>query len=197
MLFDGFMKKNIFIIVLLFVCGCTSSNNKYSDFEKFNLKDRDAKLYEYHSSSSTVDTYALADISVDRYGSAPEGFLTGFFYQIENGEYILLDEIESCGAENAHKYEKDNQFFGNELYVLRCTGGLLLGYSFNKEKINKRELHLDMTEITKDINDTIDIHNIEKITEDFIYVNGSFHSKLGQNILIECSKEDLKCTLSN
>ena len=187
------VKKGLLILFALILCGCTK--DKYSNYEKFDLKGKEAAYYEYHPDGYEIDRYALTDITKEKYGDTYEGRVHGLLYQTETGEYILIDEIQSCGGEGVTDDTRNNQIFGNKLYIARCTGGYLLEYTLDKENFSVRDLRLDLSSIKDAEKRRLHAYDFEKITENEIYFNAS--DNVGKKEIIKCSKDSLKCTLEN
>lgn len=189
-------KKIIFLILFgcVFLTGC---GDKYKNFEHYDLKKLNANSYTFHYDNKD-DIYAVADITNIKNDM---GGIVGLFYKINDGDYILLDEIENCGntdsdyiLSNAVNYfyqRKDNN--QAKLYTSRCVGAnLLYEYTLEKEKISKKQLEFDYLDITKDA-DTISSSRILKVEDNYIYFDVSLNSARTQ-VDIKCDFSSMKCS---
>lgn len=189
-------KKIIFLILF----GCiflTACGNKYKNFEHYDLRKLNINDYTFHYDNRD-DTYAVADITNIKNDM---GGIVGLFYKISDDDYILLDEIESCGntdsdyiLSNVANYfyqRKDNN--QAKLYTSRCLGAnLLYEYTLEKEKISKKQLEFDYSDITKGT-DTINSSRILNVDDDYIYLDVSLNSARTQ-VNIKCDFNSMKCS---
>lgn len=189
-------KKIIFLILF----GCiflTACGNKYKNFEHYDLRKLNINDYTFHYDNRD-DTYAVADITNIKNDM---GGIVGLFYKISDDDYILLDEIESCGNTDSDYILSNvaNYFYqrkGNnqaKLYTSRCLGAnLLYEYTLEKEKISKKQLEFDYSDITKGT-DTINSSRILNVDDDYIYLDVSLNSARTQ-VNIKCDFNSMKCS---
>ena len=94
-------------------------------------------------------------------------------------------------AVNYFYQRKDNN--QAKLYTLRCVGAnLLYEYTLEKEKISKKQLDFDYSDITKDA-DTISSSRILKVEDNYIYFDVSLNSARTQ-VDIKCDFSSMKCS---
>ncbi len=189
------MKKIIFsLICILLLCGCSvDEKDEFENYKHYQLKSSDIVSYSFNLGYNNNVTYALADISEG------EGFTTGLFYQIGDNGYILLDEIESCGDENAHEDVAHNYFVNDKLYIVRCLGALIFEYTLNGKDIQKKELKFDESLIINELEEDghphyLETHRIEKVDANYIYFNANIHN--GSSVNVKCSLKEYKCELN-
>lgn len=191
-------KKILFLILFccIFFTGC---RNEYKNFEHYDLKNKNITTYTFHYDNRD-DIYAIADITDIKNDM---GGIVGLFYKTNDDDYILLDEIESCGntdsdyilseAVNYFYQRKDNQHA--KLYTSRCVGAnLLYEYTLEKENISKKQLKFDYSDITNDV-DTINSSRILNVDDNYIYFDVSLNS--ARQINIKCDFNSMKCSRTN
>lgn len=190
------MKKLLLVVVVMFLCGCGSDvNNDYASYKLYELKSSDIVSYTYNMGYNNNVTYALADISEG------EGFTTGLFYQVDENDYILLEEIESCGDENAHESSLYNVFNNDKLYTVRCLGASINEYTLNGTEVQKKELKFDESKVLETLEKDesphyLESHKIDRVDVDYIYFEAVIHNG-PSNVKVKCSFKDNKCELND
>ncbi len=143
----------VILFLILYICGCGKKEemDQFFDFEHFDLIGKNINSYTFYSDDKR-ETYAVADITLERHD---EGEINGLFYKIADNDYILLDEIESCGnQDDLYKYERYNYFYSddknnqNKLFINRYLGGSLLEYTLEEENFQKKVLKFDTFNIS-------------------------------------------------
>lgn len=188
-------------LVILTICGalcdCKKEEN-YKDYEHYDLKDKEKIVFKYMEEDGTLQEYAMSDITE---GEPIMAYHEGLFYKLNDSDYILLDSLYN-NIDPSYAYKGQTKqytyFYDNKIYVKRSFIGLLLiEYTLNKEKTEKKEISFDVSKIVNSDWHLYckDIRNIEKNTiifdecsvrdEDTIYDNQTFELK--------CSLEDYKC----
>lgn len=194
--------KLLFVLVVcIFLCSsCVGQKSDFDKFEHFDLKNKDINSYSFYCDDS-IETYAIADITFER---QDEGGINGLFYKIDNNDYILLDEIESCGSQddlyNNERYTyfyRDDSNNQNKIFVNRCLGSLLLEYTLEGENFEKVELKFDTSEISSNPLEHVMIDYIEKVENQNIYYNANINNTDNHDITIMCSLSTYKCELIN
>lgn len=196
------VKKNavLFFFLILCICGCGNKKqiDQYADFDHFDLKNKNINSYTFHYDDN-IETYAIADITLERHD---EGGINGLFYKIDDNDYILLDEIESCGnQDDLYKYERYNYFYSddknnqNKLFINRCLGGLLLEYTLEGENFQKKVLKFDTSNISNNPLEYVMIDYIEKVDTQNIYYNANIRNTDKFDITIKCSLSNYECEL--
>lgn len=176
------MKKIIpLCITLLVLTGC-GKEELYTDYEHYNLADKEVQLYQYLDNEHILNTYAIADITPDPY----ESHIRGLFYQVGEEDFILLDKIDLYYyiEDDSRSY---NAIFNNKLYVMGDTGedGLVTEYTLNHEKISKKGLNF---QIPSSDNHYYIPQKIVKVDINNIYFEGPHYDDL-----TKCSLEDYNC----
>lgn len=104
--------RKILLICLLSLCLLLTGCSKEKDiYEHYDLIDKDLNIYNYYDEKYGMQTYALADITPENY----ESVLTGFFYEVKNNDYVLLETLE-LSTNNAYNNDNMYQFYNNKLY---------------------------------------------------------------------------------
>ncbi len=177
------MKKNIFILLFLIlcICGC-EKNNLYADFKHYDLKEHDiTNRYSYVDDNNHKHEYIITDITPEN----SEEIINGLFYKVADGDYILLDEINSCNSSEAYKSKNQNYFYDNKLYINRCSGGTVLEYTLSGSKTSKIDL------LSK-LDSKLMLISIDNVDNDYIYYNGS-PSISSTSKIVKCSRNNYKC----
>lgn len=195
-------------ILIIFICGCSSKEEykeKYSDYKRMNFSLALANTKTFYDGDK-ISNYAIADITEE---TKDEAGMNGLFYQIDNGEWILIKRIESCRAvgRDIHRDPKQTYFYRdeknsqNKLFTSRCGGDALTEYILQDEKVIKKELQFDTTSISQY---GVTGYNIEKVEDDEIYYRvivyndeGHDSMKASRNVLIKCSLLNYKCSLAD
>lgn len=175
------MKKMIIcLILLLCISGC--DNNIDKKFAHFDIKNIDSESTKYtyiNDSTNQVEKYIVTD-------TTPKGseiYMNGLLYEVNDDDYILLDEFESSNSTADYKFEGINYFSGNKLYIIRGDGATVLEYTLDGTNTSK-----------KDISSKIKLQSAEitKIKDGYIYLKGIDADKNEKNL--KCSQKTYKCT---
>ena len=195
--------RKVYIILLLSIAimtfGC--ENNNYKDFEHYTLDNKELKTHAFFDEKNKLE-YAITDITEEK---KDEGGIEGLFYKVAPNDYILLDEIEVCGAQSSKLYLSDQYtyFYKNEetnekkLYINRCLGGKLIEYTLNGAEYTEKELKFDTHSISTNPLEYVEFNSIIKVVEDTIYYKGAIHNTDKRNLDIKCSLKTLKCVLNS
>lgn len=182
------MKKILIIIMLgILITGC-SKEDKYKDFKHYDLSDNDIISYTYQNKDKYKEIYALADITPDNY----EANLTGFFYKVNDNDYILLETLEYT-TKDAYKYDYLYTFYDNKLYGIgNGDTPMIFEIELNKEKSTLKELNF----IVNNHNDTFSMPSIKMIYNNSITFSGYiFIDNQTQNKEFICSLNDYTCDI--
>lgn len=186
------MKKIATVIfIILFVCGCGKDNNKnqpeqvkHYNSNDYNLNEYDPmkiNRYSYTNQDGETYEYVITDISQEESEEKKEGL----FYKNSDDDYILLDEIDSCGYSTAYNNKRYTYFYNNKLYIIRCSGGRALEYTLSEIKTVKKDL-LPL------LNTSLRLVGIDYIDDKSIYYEGSIDFT-GPHKKIKCSRDDYTC----
>lgn len=183
------MKRDLLLITLficLFITGCGVSKTEQDTFQHYNLKGKDVNRYVYHSDERGKEIYALAD---DTIGSMT--ITTGFYYKIDDDDYILLEKFESSKA-NAYKSQSAYRFYNNKLYGVG-NGDTPMYFEI---ELKGKESHIE--EKRFDYNGKLvgpaDIKEIENGYITFYgYTSLENEAMAGRNF--KCSLENYKCEI--
>ncbi len=177
------MKKNVVILLFLILCVCGCENNsQYTDFKHYNLKNYDiTNRYSYVDDDNHKHEYIITDITPEN----NEERISGLFYKVTDDDYILLDEINSCNSSEAYKNKNQNYFYGDKLYVNRCSGGVVLEYTLSGSKTSKIDL------LSK-LDSKLMLTSIKNVDDDYIYYNGSASISSSDEV-VKCSRNSYKC----
>lgn len=184
------MKKNITILLLLILCACgCSNNNKFEKFRHYNSNDYNLDEYDpirinrysYINQNGENYEYVITDISSENSEAKKEGL----FYKISEDDYILLDEIDSCGYPKACNNNRYTYFYNDKLYIIRCSGGIVLEYDLSGYNITKKDL-LPL------LNTNLRLTGIDYIDNEYMYYEGSINYT-GPHEKIKCSKNNYTC----
>ena len=187
------MKKILgifFINICILLCGCTKEKD---NFEYYDLKDKELNIYTYYNDDSNQkEVYALADITPKDYMS----ILTGFFYQIDEDKYILLETLES-NKTDAFKQNSVYQFYDNKLYgVGNGDTPMIFEIELNGTKSKIKELEFEV-EVNGKTNSFI-TPSIKNIDNNQISFSGLiFIDDHSEQKYFDCSLKDYKCSISN
>ena len=184
---DSMKKTMILIIVIFSMCGCNTKNDRFADFEHYDLSDKNEMVkYSFVDFNKKKNyTYAFAVLS---------DFYEGLFYKINNNEeeYILLEEMRSCYATTEYKDKQKTRFYENKLYTLRCTN-LVTEFTLDEENTTKKKLHFDTSKISTVVN-SVDFYYIDKVEENYIYFITYLHTmEISKDIIAKCSLTDYVC----
>ena len=177
------LKKHviIFLFLIFYVCGCEKSN-QYTNFEHYDLTNYDTtNKYTYVGDDNYKYEYVITDITPE----SSEERINGLFYKVSDNDYILLDEIKSCNSSEAYKSDKQNYFYGESLYVNRCSGGVVLEYTLSGSKTAK-------TDLLSKLDSSFILISINSVDEKYVYYNGSARFSCPSEV-IKCSIEDYTC----
>lgn len=186
------MKKIVTVIfIILFICRCEKDNNKnqpeqvkYYNSNDYNLNEYDPmkiNRYSYTNQDGETYEYVITDISQEESEEKKEGL----FYKNSDDDYILLDEIDSCGYPTAYNNKRYTYFYNNKLYIIRCSGGRVLEYTLSEIKTVKKDL-LPL------LNTSLRLVGIDYIDDKSIYYEGSIDFT-GPQKKIKCSRDDYTC----
>ena len=94
------MKKILWLVpvLLIFICGC-SNEEETRDFKHYTLQDNDttSTLYFYtNTNTNQTETYIVTDITPND----SEEIINALFYEVDDNDYIMLDEFSSCSNPN-------------------------------------------------------------------------------------------------
>ncbi len=189
----------LFSIISILLCiGCTKNKteNKFDDFEHFDLKEKSINSYTFEYNNEK-DTYAVADITISEYA------MNGLFYQTAPNDYILLDDIDSCGDVSDATYKNDRYTYfyqdevnhENKLFIDRCVGLLLIEYTLNNENFEKRLLKFNTSKISDNSLEYVMLTSIKKVEHDYIYFYATIHNTNSIDIPVKCSLSTLECEL--
>ena len=183
------MKKILilfFLMVGLVITGCTKED---SNFEHYDLKDKDLNTYIYYSGERGKEIYALVDITPSSY----ESCLTGLFYKVGENDYILLETLE---YNQKQSYNRDSvyRFYENKLY------GIGNGDSPMVFEIELKGKGSKIQEIKYQVDNKINpflITSIEDIDNDEILYYG-YVTIDGNNssAFINCSTSNFECIIT-
>lgn len=193
-------KVLVLFFLILVVSGCDNDKNKYENFEHYDLKNfRIINSNTFYSDKGS-EIYVVADMSPEQ----AEGRENGIFYQINPNDYILLDIInvsdyyEHLENNDSYTYFYDNKKKGEkQLFIIRNLGSIRLKYNLNGENYEKITLNFDMTEISSEPLEYVQLSSISKVEDDYIYYKGNIHNREEHNLLIKCSLSTNKCQLDN
>lgn len=182
------MKKIIVIIfVCIALCGCGKKDNKYAKYEHFGSEVFNESISHTFYNNNEKSTYVVADITIQ---PDPNAHADAVFYKVGDDDYILLAKRDYIVEDN---YNDDKTFFYqdeknniNKLYAIRNTGNVLLEFTFNKEKITRKELAFDMSRVGKKVD------TIKMVSKEFIYY-GTYDELLN----IKCSLTSMICEETN
>lgn len=173
--------KKILLIFILTVCVCGCSNNKYDDFKHYSLKDRDTETTSHqivNDKTKQEETYVITDITPE--GS--EAAINGLFYKVSDNDYIKLDEFDSSGPDD-YKFEKQNYFSENKLYITRLSGGIVYEYTLNGVDTQK----IDLSEKVRMYGT-----KVNEIKNGYVYFGGKT-SLYGDQLCMRCSLKTSEC----
>ena len=122
-----------------------------------------------------------------------EEIINGLFYKVGENDFILLDKIKSCNSPTEYNSKTQNYFYQNRLYVNRCSGGVVLEYILDGEKITKTELTLKYD--TSSISESIALRSINKVNASDVYYNAYDYITHNDKV-IKCSTINYKCESS-
>lgn len=174
------MKKLLLILILTFcIYGC--SNNEYNDFQHYSLKDRDTETTVYQTINDKTkqeETYIVTDITPED----SEAAINGLFYKISDNDYIKLDEFDSSGPDD-YKFENQNYFSGNKLYITRLFGGIVYEYTLDGSNTQK-----------KDLSEKVRMYGtrVKEVKDGYVHFEGRTDIH-GDSKSIKCSLETSKC----
>lgn len=182
------MKK---IIYFCLICACvllTGCAKEKDTFEHYDLKDKDLNTYVYHSDERGKEIYVLADLTPDNYESS----LTGFFYKVDDNDYILLDTLESSHL-NAYKKDSMYRFYDNKLYGVG-NGNTPLIFEIELKGKNSTIKEIELKVDNKKT--FILTPNIKDINKNRITLFGLiFIGEHSEGKYFDCSLKDFECSI--
>ena len=182
--------KKVLLLCLISICilltGCSEEKDS---FEHYDLKDKDLNIYTYFSDNGK-EVYALADITPSSY----ESFLTGFFYKIDDNDYILLETLESS-QQDAYKKDYMYQFYDNKLYgVGNGNSPMIFEIELKRKESKIKELEFKIDEKTNPFL----ISSIRNIDKDLITISGDiFISEHSEYRYFEGSLKNYECSIKD
>ena len=174
--------KRILLVFILTVCVCGCSNNEYDDFKHYSLKDRDTETTSYqvvNDKTKQEKIYVVTDITPE--GS--EASFDGLFYKISDNDYIKLDEFESCNP-SSYKFEDENYFSGNKLYITRCSGGKIYEYTLDGVDTKKTDLSWKVN---------LYMARVKEVKNGYVYFEGEEGDFSGEAKNVRCYIETSEC----
>ena len=134
------MKKNLILLAICILCFCgCSKKEEYEDFKHYDLLDNDTTSMSYSfydDDKHQKETFVVTDITPEN----SEEVINGPFYKVGYNDYILIDSFSSCNDPGAYTGKKINYFYNDKLYIIRCSGGLMLEYTLNGAETTKKDL---------------------------------------------------------
>ena len=104
------MKKILWLFPILILCICGCNNEEATnEFKHYTLQDKDttSTLYFYtNTSTNQTETYIVTDITPND----SEEIINALFYEIDDNDYIMLDEFSSCSNPTDYKNQSHNMF---------------------------------------------------------------------------------------
>lgn len=174
---NNLKKFFLFFMVCFLLFGC---DNKYKDYEHYDLKDKDIKDYTVHFDDGEAN-YTIADIS-DTVGYT-EIQVYGIFLKLSDNDYILLDKFEGSGSVQAI-----TKFYANKLYVIAtgANSGFYI-YDLNYEKFTKKSIQFKATKEVGPI-------TINDVKDGEIYLFGmTFNGTNNISSNFKCSLDTYRC----
>lgn len=162
----------------------------FPNYEHYNLDPNEGVTYSY------LYNYDLITYKVIQLDFNESGEVDGLFYKINNkdnrdNEYILLEKLPEDKSEKI--LEKwATQFKDNKLYIIRGWGNIY-EYILDKEKILKKEIKIDTSQVS---NDPIIVNSFVKIDEEYLYLKATNYSTM-ESITIKCDRENFICNKNN
>lgn len=197
--------KRLFWVILsvLLLSACNLNEDKYSDYEHYNLTNYNHKEYAYlrnfdgTSSEMKYERYAVA-VLVPKYrvNELPGMIKEGLLYEVGKNDYILLDSYDSY--DDLYDSIYHTLFYKDKLYIVRDY--IIYEYVLNKENTEVKELEFDVKEIVDEERVIKEFSYIEKVDDEYIYLKGRIRwfndgESVGDSgyINIKCSLNNYKC----
>lgn len=173
------MKKNLILLAICILCFCgCSKKEEYEDFKHYDLLDNDTTSMSYSfydDDKHQKETFVVTDITPEN----SEEVINGLFYKVGYNDYILIDSFSSCNDPGAYTGKKINYFYNDKLYIIRCSGGLMLEYTLNSAETTKKDLSSSQLRTYG--------ATIIDVKDGYIYIEGIKKDK-------KCSQETYECT---
>lgn len=195
------MKKVLIVFFLVIIlCGCGSKDNKYKNYDHYDLSRYNYKPINYTRDKTgpwhdiVEENYAVA-VLVEDYEKV-EGYEEGLLYKVGENDYILLDSFLGC--ETCYNIDGYNYLYKDKLYVKRETIGIY-EYTLNKEKTEKKKLEFNYDLIFdnyKELNPTkyLTGYKIDEVNDEYIFFKGAYIYNIPNiKINMKCSLKDLIC----
>lgn len=178
------MKKMLLVLFAIFIlCGC-SSKNKWDDYKHYNLNDKEPLLYSYYDEYTNV--YAVADLTKN----GADICESGFFYQVDKNDYVLLDTFES----NCNKVSTHAVFYDDKLYIINGLSRSIYSYKLNHEKVEKEEIPFKARKV-------FSVTELKKIENGKIYLNAQTSDDEGKTAVVSanvvCELSTFKCEIND
>ena len=176
------MKRILWLvpILLIFICGC-SNEEETRDFKHYTLQDNDttSTLYFYtNTNTNQTETYIVTDITPND----SEEIINALFYEIDDNDYIMLDEFSSCSNPTDYKNQSHNYFSDNKLYITRCSGGTVVEYTLDGTNTQK-----------KDLSNIVNLQNatVKEVKDGYVFFEGKDSSR--NTKIVKCSQNSYDC----
>ena len=190
------IKYGLLAILFFFACGC--SKEDYSSYQHYDLQENNKIQYAYLDENGKTQNYYLADMTTDDDKTIGET-RSGFFYQVGEQDFILLEEFYPARTDfnNKDNLSNYNYFYENKFYKVDAPEFLsITGYVLDKEKIEKKSLPFvlpsDMTY------DRFSIEQIYKIEDNFLYLSVltyKYDESLSTSVDFKCSLDNYNCEI--
>lgn len=180
------MKKILFVVLVMSLCGCGFLEEPYKGFEHSDLKDVKKKIFTLNENNyKEVEEYVLINETLEK----SEDYL---YYKVAEDDYILLDKTTIATSEFFDD-SRCNVLYGNRLFLLTNIG-FIKEYQLNKENTTNRNIKFDYSRIYESgIEGTIEFSRIEKIEKGYMYLCASIRNDYTTDFIMKCSIENYKC----